>query len=108
MFRLRIWVAVLVVALLSPCTLLAAGAVSFSLSSSKTFSPNEKPNIHLYAHNVDELEFRVYRVDDPAKFLSNLKELHSFENGSPWAPKENIDERTWLERFHDWEHHLWF
>ena len=97
-----------VVALVSPCTLLAAGAVSFSLSSSRTFSPNEKPNIHLYAHNVDELEFRVYRVDDPAKFLSNLKELHSFENGSPWGPKETIDERTWLERFHDWKHHLWF
>ena len=82
--------------------------MSFNLSTSKTFSPNEKPNIHLYAHNVDELEFRVYRVDDPAKFLSNLKELHSFGDGSPWGPKEHIDERTWLERFHDWKHHLWF
>ncbi len=26
----------------------------------------------------------------------------------PSAGKERIDERTWLEKFHDWKHHLWF
>ncbi|HZU09602.1 MAG TPA: alpha-2-macroglobulin family protein [Pseudacidobacterium sp.] len=86
----------------------AERAVSFNLSTSRTFSPDEKPSIHLYTHNVDELEFRVYHINDPEKFLSNLRDLHSFENGTPWAPKEQIDERTWLERFHDWKHHLWF
>lgn len=34
--------------------------------------------IHLHSQSVDELEFRVYRVEDPAKFLSGLKDLHSF------------------------------
>jgi uncharacterized protein YfaS (alpha-2-macroglobulin family) len=86
----------------------AERAVSFNLSTSRTFSPDEKPSIHLYTHDVDELEFRVYRINDPEKFLSGLRDLHSFDNGQPWAPKEQIDERTWLERFHDWKHHLWF
>ena len=86
----------------------AQHAVSFNLSTDRTFSPDEKPTIHLYAHDVDELEFRVYRVNNPEKFLTDLPDLHSFGNASPSGPKEQIDERTWLERFHDWKHHLWF
>ncbi|MEZ2345561.1 alpha-2-macroglobulin [Terriglobus sp. RCC_193] len=82
-------------------------AVSFNLSTSKTFAPGEQPKIHLYTHNVDALEFRVYRVNDPVKFLENLRELHSFgPEGSLLGP-EHVDEKTWLERFHDWKTELW-
>ncbi len=88
--------------------LLAARPVTFNLSTSRTFAPTEKPSIHLYAQNVDELEFRIYRVKDPGKFLAGLPDLHSFANGTPWGPKEQIDEPTLLEKFHDWKHHLWF
>jgi alpha-2-macroglobulin len=98
----------LLLVLLYPTGLLAARPVSFNLSSNRSFAPTEKPTIHLYAQNVDELEFRIYRVKDPAKFLAGLPDLHSFDNGTPWGPKERIDERTWLEKFHDWKHHLWF
>ena len=90
-----------------PSAMFAARPVTFSLSTAKTFAPGEKPTVHLYSQNVDELEFRVYRVDDPAKFLSGLKDLHSFGE-EDWGPKERIDERTWLEKFHDWKHHIWF
>lgn len=86
----------------------AARAVSFNLSTNRTFSPDEKPTIHLYAHDVDELEFRIYRVNDPEKFLTGLPDLHSFGNIYPGGPKEQIDERTWLERFHDWKRHIWY
>ncbi|MGC2300478.1 MAG: alpha-2-macroglobulin family protein, partial [Acidobacteriaceae bacterium] len=86
----------------------ATRAVSFNVSTNRTFSPDEKPTIHLYARDVDELEFRVYRVNDPEKFLTNIPDLHSFGNTYPNGPKEQIDERTWLERFHDWKHHIWF
>ncbi|MFP5229353.1 MAG: alpha-2-macroglobulin family protein, partial [Acidobacteriota bacterium] len=86
----------------------ASRAVSFNISTNQTFSPDEKPTIHLYAHDVDELEFRIYRVNDPDKFLTNLPDLHSFGNAWPNGPKEQIDERTWLEKFHDWKHHLWY
>ena len=90
-----------------PAALLAARPVSFNLSTAKTFAPGEKPTIHLYSQNVDELEFRVYRVEDPARFLSGLKDLHSFGE-QDWGPKERVDERTWMEKFHDWKHHIWF
>jgi alpha-2-macroglobulin len=104
---LSIWV-LLLLALLSPAHLLAASSVSFNLSTNRSFAPTEKPTIHLYAQNVNELEFRIYRVPHPEKFLAGLPDLHSFDNGTPFGPKERIDERTWLEKFHDWKHHLWF
>jgi uncharacterized protein YfaS (alpha-2-macroglobulin family) len=97
----------LVLLLAMPAALFAARPVSFNLSTAKTFAPGEKPTIHLYSQNVDELEFRVYRVEDPPKFLSGLKDLHTFGQ-EDWGPKERIDERTWLEKFHDWKHHLWY
>ncbi len=105
--RLSIGLLLLLV-LLFPARMLAARPVSFNLSTSRSFAPTEKPTIHLYAQNVDELEFRIYHVQNPGKFLAGLPDLHSFDNGTPFGPKERIDERTWLERFHDWKHHLWF
>jgi hypothetical protein len=46
-------------ALLFPMHLLAARPVSFNLSTNRSFASTEKPSIHLYAQNVDELEFRL-------------------------------------------------
>ena len=100
--------ALLLLTLLCPMWALAARPVSFNLSTNRSFAPTEKPTLHLYAQNVDELEFRIYRVQNPGKFLAGLPDLHSFDNGTPWGPKERIDERTWLEKFHDWKHDLWF
>jgi uncharacterized protein YfaS (alpha-2-macroglobulin family) len=88
-------------------TLGHAESVSFNLSTSKSFAPGEQPKIHLYTHNVDALEFRVYRVNDPVHCIENLRELHSFGTESPFGPGERIDERTLLERFHDWKKTLW-
>lgn len=84
----------------------AARAVSFSLNTNRTYAPGEKPTIHLYTHNVSELEFRVYHVQDPEKFVLHLSDLHNFGQES-FLP-ERIDEESWLERFHDWKHHLWY
>jgi uncharacterized protein YfaS (alpha-2-macroglobulin family) len=81
--------------------------VSFNLSTSKSFAPGEQPTFHLYTHNVDALEFRVYRVEDPVKFMENLRELHSFGTEASLLGKEQIDERSWLERFHDWKAEVW-
>jgi hypothetical protein len=83
--------ALMLLALLHPTRVLGARPVSFNLSTDRSFAPTEKPTIHLYAQNVDELEFRIYRVRNPAKFLAGLPDLHSFDNGTPWGPKEQID-----------------
>jgi hypothetical protein len=80
---------------------------SFSLSTSRTFAPGESVKIELFARNVPELEFRVYKVRDAQKFFAGLKDPHSFgvEN---YAPQEQIEQRTWIERLHDFKAHLWW
>jgi hypothetical protein len=80
---------------------------NFSLSTTQTFAPGESVKIQLYAHNVPALEFRVYQVRDPQKFFAGLKDLHSFGVRSE-SPNEQIDERTFLERLHDFKAHLWW
>ncbi len=80
---------------------------SFSLSTTRTFAPGESVKIQLFARNVPELEFRVYRVNDAQKFFAGLKDLHSFGQQSE-SPAEQIDRRTWLEKIHDFKAHLWW
>ena len=80
---------------------------SFYLSTSRTFAPGESVKIQLLAHNVPALEFRVYKVRDTEKFFSGLKDIHSFGDQS-YSPPEQIDQRTWLERLHDFKGHLWW
>jgi alpha-2-macroglobulin len=98
------------------CSLLMFGALtaaakdaprSFSLSTSRTFAPGESVKVQLLARNVPALEFRVYQVRDAQKFFSSLKDLHSFGAQSA-SPAERIDERTWIERLHDFKAHLWY
>ena len=48
-------------------------AAYFSLSTNKTFLPGEKVGIRVYANNVEELEFRVYKIKDPAQFFERLE-----------------------------------
>ncbi len=80
---------------------------SFSLSTTRTFAPGESVKIQLFARNVPELEFRVYKVRDAEKFFAGLKDPHSFGTES-YAPQERIDQRTWIERLHDFKAHLWW
>jgi uncharacterized protein YfaS (alpha-2-macroglobulin family) len=76
----------------------------FSLTSQRTYLPGEKPEISINAHNVNQLEFRVYRVNNPVKFFSQMQELHNFGGQGPAMPKQA---HTWLEKFHAWKHRIW-
>ena len=76
----------------------------FSISSERTYMPGEKIEIGVYSHHVAALEFRVYRVNDAAKFFSQLEDMHSFGGRAPRLPKQ---EKTWIERFHAWKHRIW-
>jgi len=80
---------------------------SFSLSTTRTFAPGESVKIQLLAHNVPELEFRVYKVRDAEKFFAGLKDPHSF-GIERYSPQEQIDQRTFIERLHDFKAHLWY
>src|SRR5208283_5428389 len=79
-------------------------AAWFSLTSQRTYLPGEKPEIAVFTHNVSALEFRVYRVNDPVKFFSQMQEMHNFGGQAPSLPKQS---RTWLEKFHVWKHRIW-
>ena len=72
----------------------------FALNSSRTYSPGQKVSIDMWAQNVETLEFRVYRVNDPVKFFADLGDMHQFGGRAPRPPHKLI----WLERFHNWKH----
>ncbi len=93
------------VLLLIAATAHAQGSPYFTLSTNKTFAPGDQPKIHLYTRNEPELEFRVYHVQDEEKFVSALADMHSFGE-TETSPTEDIDEKTWLERFHDWKNDI--
>jgi alpha-2-macroglobulin len=76
----------------------------FSITSERTYMPGEKIEIGVYSNNVAALEFRVYRVNDAAKFFGQLQDMHSFGGQAPRLPKQ---EKGWLERFHAWKHRIW-
>ena len=80
---------------------------SFSLSTSRTFAPGESVKIQLFARNVPAFEFRVYKMKDPVKFFAGLKDVHSFGEHNE-SPAEQIEQKSWLERIHDWKAHLWW
>jgi uncharacterized protein YfaS (alpha-2-macroglobulin family) len=75
---------------------------AFSVSSHQTFAPSQQPKIYIVFRQVDRLDFRVYRIKDPALFFSRLKDAHTF--GS--EKRELAREKTWLERFHAWKRDL--
>jgi uncharacterized protein YfaS (alpha-2-macroglobulin family) len=74
----------------------------FSLSSSRTFGANGQPSVTMSAWNVDALEFRVYRVNDPVKFFQQLQDPHQF-GGSVRRPSQKP---TLLELLHGWKRGL--
>jgi uncharacterized protein YfaS (alpha-2-macroglobulin family) len=70
----------------------------FSLSTNRTFAPGETPAIQMWSQNVDALEFRVYRIQDPLAFFRKLENVHGFGAGE--RPQEVTGETTGIERFH--------
>lgn len=71
----------------------------FSLSSSRTYAPGEKPAIQLWAQNVDQLDFRVYRVKDPVAFFSSLEDQHRYGGQAPPVARTV----TPIEKFHNFK-----
>jgi hypothetical protein len=74
----------------------------FSLRSSRTFGSNGAPNIALSASNVDSLDFRVYRINDPVAFFQQLEDPHQFGGRVPRPPHQP----SFLEMVHNWKARL--
>ena len=73
----------------------------FALSSSRSFGSgaDSKPSISMNGWNVESLDFRVYRINDPEKFFLQLDRPHQFGGRAPTPPHE----RTLLENLRAWK-----
>jgi uncharacterized protein YfaS (alpha-2-macroglobulin family) len=72
----------------------------FSLSTNRTWSSTEKPQLQLWGSGINKLQFRLYRVNDPVKFFEQLEDAHQFGGQ---APRRTPKRLTTLERFHLWK-----
>lgn len=48
----------------------------FSLSTNRTFGTSESPRMWIDYRGINQLDFRVYRVNDPQRFFTQLKNPH--------------------------------
>ena len=71
----------------------------FALFSQHTFPSNSKPVIAMSAWNIDKLDFRVYRINDPVKFFELVEDPHQFGGHTPAPPHQT----TLIERIHYWK-----
>ncbi|MGH9163200.1 MAG: MG2 domain-containing protein, partial [Vicinamibacteraceae bacterium] len=91
------------------CLLLASPAAAqetgqqaragFSLASSEIFSTRERAQVWLTFQEVDYLDVRIYRVQDPIAFFEGLQDPHVLGSPEPVVPQEE----TWLERIARWK-----
>ncbi|HYR77652.1 MAG TPA: MG2 domain-containing protein [Pyrinomonadaceae bacterium] len=73
----------------------------FSLTTNRTYSPNESARLWASYQNVDYLDFRVYRVKDPVKFFKQLDDPHQMGEKEKEAAAQGYGARiSILERAH--------
>ncbi|HET8782798.1 MAG TPA: hypothetical protein VFM63_10300, partial [Pyrinomonadaceae bacterium] len=64
----------------------------FSLSTNRTYGSSENPRMWVDHRGIDKLDFRVYRVNDPQRFFSQLSNPHQM------GEYEQEEEVTKLQR----------
>src|SRR5713226_4362512 len=73
----------------------------FSLTTNRTYSPNETARLWASYRNIDHLDFRVYRVKDPNKFFKQLDDPHEMGEKEKEAVAQGYGGRvSILERTH--------
>jgi uncharacterized protein YfaS (alpha-2-macroglobulin family) len=78
----------------------------FALSTSRTFgSPDSgaKPSVFMNGWNVESLDFRVYRINDPGVFFQQLERAHQWGGVGVEPPREKTPIemlRTWKRTLH--------
>ena len=73
----------------------------FSLTTNRTYSPNETARLWASYQNLDYLDFRVYRVKDPSKFFKQLDDPHQMGEKEKEAVAQGYGSRvSILERTH--------
>lgn len=71
----------------------------FSLSTNRTYGTSENACIWLDHRGIESLDFRVYRVEDPLQFFSQLSNPHQIGYGHVPSLNPNQLVTTWREQF---------
>jgi alpha-2-macroglobulin len=72
----------------------------FSLTTNRSYSPNESARLWASYQNIDYLDFRVYRIKDPNKFFKQLGDPHELgekekaEISQGYGARPSLLERT--------------
>ncbi len=53
----------------------------FSLSTNRTYGTVDRARVWINYAGIDQMDFRVYRVDDPVKFFKRLEDPHQMGEG---------------------------
>ncbi len=53
----------------------------FALSTNRTYGTADRARVWINYVGIDQMDFRVYRVDDPVKFFTNLVNPHQMGEG---------------------------
>ncbi len=84
-----------------PATTIASSKPYFSLTTNRSYSPNETARMWASYQNVEYLDFRVYRVKDPNKFFKQLDDPHQMGEKEKEAVSQGYGSRiSILERTH--------
>jgi hypothetical protein len=76
------------------------GRKYFSISTDRPIRPGETARVQVQSQGVRQLQFRLYRVNDPVKFFRQLDNPHNLGAAPPPRPLRSV---TPLERFHRWK-----
>jgi len=72
----------------------------FSLTTNRSYSPNESARLWASYQKIDYLDFRVYRIKDPNKFFKQLEDPHEMgekekeEIAQGYGARKSLLERT--------------
>ena len=73
----------------------------FSLGTNRTYGSAENPRMWVNYRGIDKLDFRVYRVNDPQRFFSQLSNPHQMGEDEPEEVTTTITQQrkpSFLER----------
>ncbi|HLL77164.1 MAG TPA: MG2 domain-containing protein [Pyrinomonadaceae bacterium] len=84
----------------------------FSLLTNRSYGTNERPRLWLNYRDIDAIDFRVYRVNDPAKFFHSLDNPHQYGEDEESEFESYFRKRnpTFLEKVRAFKasFYLWF
>lgn len=84
---------------------------SFSLATNRTYGSTDRAKIYVHYQGIDALDFRIYKVNDPARFFKQLNDPHQMGEGD-FQANETVNEVKdakpgVLEKVHNFKTSIW-